>query len=405
MSPNDDGAPIAEATVDAASCVVEVGGRRWPFAIDLATGALSIVIDGQSHTVEPLSWREKTTLARYARAPSGLVDAALLRHRLGGADPLSGDDSTREELALVALARWLNGLGPYDGGTTLDPVRLAAMAAAACRESGATLAELAALPAAEVELIAATATVPARVDQLRAASGPASSLGSELSAEPLSDGLTRIVIVPDPVPSPAESGSEPDTGPGDPGERAYDVVAAGDDSEVRPVAQPANGATVGLVQVEGPSSREDLPFLSRPHPAREADPAPGQPDPSASTATLPSARTAARTVSPPLAPAPHHLARRSVQSARGARPSPRPRSAGPHDSLATAFPAVRLAPTDAPHTDVPAASPAPPVVSAPARHPAPDAATTPASDLDAVLIEVARRLEQAVDDLGLDPEG
>src|SRR6476661_6612344 len=54
--------------VDQVAWVVEVDGQRWPFEIELATGAAHLRLGAGIAVVQPLSWREKLTLARYAGA-------------------------------------------------------------------------------------------------------------------------------------------------------------------------------------------------------------------------------------------------------------------------------------------------------------------------------------------------
>ncbi|MDP9317471.1 MAG: hypothetical protein M3O94_00040, partial [Actinomycetota bacterium] len=196
------------ATVDDASCVVEVDGSQWPFEIDLATGVVTVDIGGQAHTVQPLSWREKVTLARYARARTSLLDAALLRHRLGArtdTDARIGSAAPAPSLetrALVALARWLNDFGPGGSGAPLDPVTLTGIASRASRASGLSLPELDALTAAEVELIAAAAHASEASEARAVAAFAAQQAGSpSIDDHPTDDGLTRIVVVPDPAPS------------------------------------------------------------------------------------------------------------------------------------------------------------------------------------------------------------
>jgi hypothetical protein len=169
-------------TVDAAACVVDVDGQRRPFSIDLTTGAVTLGSGAGAVTIEPLTWREKLTLARFGRAEGRLLDSALIAHRLAGDDdrPVTG---SAEDRALVALARWVNGFSPNGGAAPLDPLLLARIGAVARRAGELSSAELDRMPAVEVELLAeALPVVEAR---------------SETRAEN-DDGVTRIVIAPDP---------------------------------------------------------------------------------------------------------------------------------------------------------------------------------------------------------------
>jgi len=114
--------------VDQDACVVDVDGQRWPFEIELATGEAHLHLDTGSATVQPLTWREKITLARYATADGELLDQALLRHRLG-APPVPDRFPEPQRRALIELARWVNGFAPYQGRTVpLDPLRLGEVA-------------------------------------------------------------------------------------------------------------------------------------------------------------------------------------------------------------------------------------------------------------------------------------
>jgi len=464
MSPPDP----RSATVDEAACVVHVDGQRRPFSIDLATGAVTLGSGAGATTIEPLTWREKLTLARFVRAESRLLDSALIAHKLMGDDDSPVAESA-EGRALVAVARWVNGFGPDGGAAPLEPRLLARIGDRARQAGELSPAELDRMPAVDVELLAeALATGDAR---------------SESGRED-DDGVTRIVVMPDPqagepdfddqvgaaaVPTAAVPRSDdlPYLGPaplpvgrsapGSPG-----PAGAGGADRPPPDRRPDPGlrpmpTETGPVPGRPPAGRGDGTYLGpaplpvgrpAPPPARRPDPGlhpttsetgpvPGRPpagggdgnalrprpidgegspppDGSAGPGSEPAwwspdATTPSRPDSPgdPVArsavvPAGRHGA------SGGLAAGPRgPRVAHPRRATAPVLPVLPPLPVPNPiagqPTD-PITVPAPPVsFTAPA---APGARPAPAgAEIDRVLDELANRLEQAVEDLGLDGEG
>jgi hypothetical protein len=248
------GGPPGVPTIDETGCFVEIDGERWPFEVNLATGEVDLIVDGRPHAVRPLTWREKRTLARYAAAGPTLIDAALVRHRLSGsvrgADDAASAVPGREQRAVAALARWVNGLSPGGTARQLDPVALQAVHVQVLHATGLPAAELEAMAALDVEVMASVADRPE--------SGPTSYPTSDRSpgdgsAPPPSEddpGLTRIVFLPDPSgdvaePAPAEDGPA--------SESFDDGTTRGTD---RHAEQPARRAPLLRAAPDG-----DLPFL------------------------------------------------------------------------------------------------------------------------------------------------
>jgi hypothetical protein len=431
MSPPDP----QSATVDAAACVVHVDGQRRPFSIDLATGAVTLGSGVGATTIEPLTWREKLTLARFGRAEGRLLDSALIAHKLMGDDDRPVLESA-EGRALVALARWVNGFGPHGGAAPLEPRLLARIGARARRAGELSPADLDRMPAVEVELLA---------DAL-ATADPRSERGPEDD-----DGVTRILVVPDPGPGePAFDDDQVDAAT----VLAATVPAATVPAATVPAATVPAGtvpaatvpaatvpaATVPAATVPRPG---DLPYLGsaplsagrsapdRPGPARaggaDHPPPARRPDPALRPmptetgpvpAPAPDGRGDGHGDSDTLRPWPMD-GHGSPAADRSAGPrsepplwspvatAPRPRAAHPRRATAPVLPVLPVLPAPNPIAARPAdpitvpASPAP--FTAPA---APGARPAPAgAEIDRVLDELAHRLEQAVEDLGLDGEG
>lgn len=398
MSPPDP----RSATVDAAACVVHVDGQRRPFSIDLATGAVTLGSGAGATTIEPLTWREKLTLARFGRAEGRLLDSALIAHKLMGDDDRPVLESA-EGRALVALARWVNGFGPHGGAAPLEPRLLARIGARARRAGELSPADLDRMPAVEVELLA---------DAL-ATADPRSERGSEDD-----DGVTRILVVPDP-------------GPGEPAFDDDQVDAATVLAATRPAAtvpaatvpRPGDLPYLGSAPLSAGRSAPDRPGPARaggadhPPPARRPDPAlrPMPTETGPVPAPAPDGRGDGHGDSDTLRPWPMD-GHGSPAADRSAGPrseppwwspvatAPRPRAAHPRRATAPVLPVLPAPNPIAARPADPITVPAPPVpFTAPA---APGARPAPAgAEIDRVLDELAHRLEQAVEDLGLDGEG
>jgi hypothetical protein len=296
---------------------------------------------------------------------------ALVTHRLTDHEPpLLGP---AERAALVALARWLNGVQTPDA---IDPDVLSQVAASARRHTGLSPAELDDRPAREVESLAAGGpTVTAR-------SAPGAAIGPEAALAPArttaapaaptalpepalaaDDGVTRVVILPDPPRQPgAPEAPDAPEAPA-PVERPQPPVV---EEKSLPAGRPP--ALVGLSTDVGREA-EDLPFLA------------------AAAPYLPAAR--------PIAPPPVH---RSVdQAAATAAPRPQAESTG---ATERGVPAHRVAPVHLPRVrDSRGHRPL-------ADQPVPVRQTTAGTplDLDAIAAALTERLDRAAADLGLDPE-
>ncbi|MBC6459910.1 hypothetical protein [Actinomadura sp. HBU206391] len=225
---------VRNARVDPETLTVRVGDRSWPFDIDLATAVVSVRIDGVRHELRPLCWREKLVLARYAAVAPQHVDAALVTGRIT-AEPDGAADAWP---ALVALARWVNGLdGPVARpGCPLDAALLGRVSAAACRHTGCAPTELGELAAMEVESLAGPLADGPTADgdegtgrdllhEVAPAAAPRHGGGDagHGTAGP-GDGVTRIVVIPDPQDGSAANGS---TGPGHAADDSADETAGG----------------------------------------------------------------------------------------------------------------------------------------------------------------------------------
>ena len=428
----------AEPFVDAVSLRVHAGGRSWPFDIDLVTGELVVDLDGAQWTLPPLRWREKLTLARYAASASALLDAALVAHRLSGARPTGpGPAAAAEWSVLVALARWLNGFaGPVD----LDPVEFARVAAVVCRRTGLSPADLDDRLAAEVELLAGDPADSAGQDAITGTAGSAAGAPD--------DGVTRIVVVPDPPDGDAQPeaagaavrpapGDEPTPMPAGPPATAAPPTSPSRPSRHRPPAQSGR-RPLGIVGMRA-SGTSDLPFLAVGQAAHEtaaAGAATDAPATGASDSTTAPRSTAPEPAAPePAAPEPTAPEPAALEpTAPGASAPPPPPGAGP--ATVERWPPAGPVPSSQPVP--PLLEPPVPVTRATGRplRTRPDstpplaaavpphrpyaspsgtswpAATAPAvagertlteADLDAVVAALTERLDRAVAELGLDP--
>jgi hypothetical protein len=439
-----------DVRVDAAALTVHSGGRVWPFEVDLDTGAAVVDVDGVRRTLRPLRWREKLTLARCAGERPDLVDAALVEGRLTGS-PLPDVADPVARAALAAVARWVNGFDPSAARTAV-PLNLAALArvaVAAVRHTGLRPGELDDRPAIEVELLAAVdrAEVDEKGGEGQLESGPDAQPGAS-SGEDLfvgaRDGVTRIVVVPDPGPAlerppsgglgPAEDVPDPGDGPvarsmpkpllgavrsdpgqpspargdapdspaeavpvarGEPGDRAEGAGAGRPDGVERPgwTGPPA----LSSVQAEGRRAGEDLPFLGGP-----ASGAPRQRLSVRGHGTSAGHRypRAPRT-SPP-------AGRAEPVLEWAAPPTPiafedREAPAAPvHSPASVRSAASATGPAAAPVSVVNMTAPVPAAVT-PLGPPSGSAPAAVPMNLDSIVDELTRRLERAVDDLGLDP--
>ncbi len=170
------------AQVDPDRGEVSVGDRRWPFELDCRHGTLAVDFDGERWRLQPHSWRAKRILARFAHLGERFLQEQFVRLALGEAGPMPDDPARRE--ALLALARWLNAPGG-EPPLPLDQRVLATVTVQVCAAMQLAPGAVDDLDAADVELL------------WRASRGEASPGQDD---EP--DG-TRIVIVPDPRPAAA----------------------------------------------------------------------------------------------------------------------------------------------------------------------------------------------------------
>lgn len=196
-------------SVDPAAGAV-VGEGHWPFRFDCRTGQASIEIGGRVVRVRPLLWREKIILSRFAHVGGEFLAEHFLQICLDDSAP--GRPEGREREVLTALALWVNYPEGAGKGLAFDGRLLARATVGVCRLMGLTPGDLDARDATEVESFWSLARDggethgEADEESLKEAAsderlGAAAPRG--VAEEPQgADGLTRIVILPDPPAAP-----------------------------------------------------------------------------------------------------------------------------------------------------------------------------------------------------------
>lgn len=172
--------------IDADAMVVRDGDRALPFEAVVAQGSAVLDPGGAAVTVRLLGWSEKCALARFAGQGGAFLERQLLLACAPGVQAADHD-------AAVALAMWLHA--PEGDALPFDAALLARVTAGLCERLGQGPAELARLPAPEVE-----ALWRAMAEQPGVTAAPAHA------AAPPPERTTRIVIEPDPE-SPEEYGT------------------------------------------------------------------------------------------------------------------------------------------------------------------------------------------------------
>jgi hypothetical protein len=105
---------------------------RWTCDLDERDGSARIQVAGEDFCVRPLTWRQKTLLARHAALGTEFVEHRFLQMSAGTARlPVDGTD--REVLRTLAL--WVNAPGtePF---LPLDSIELTAVTVDVCRSTG-----------------------------------------------------------------------------------------------------------------------------------------------------------------------------------------------------------------------------------------------------------------------------
>ncbi|OEO32853.1 hypothetical protein VW23_009505 [Devosia insulae DS-56] len=300
------------ARVDIRQMQVRDGDLTLPFTADAGAGTAVLDPLGQPSKLRTVRWGEKCRLARYADADPAFLEAQFLALCSDGGPA----DAVRRP-ALVALALWLQGTAAPP--LPLDPTGLGEVTLGLCRTLGITPVQLGEMAVPEVEA-------------LWLALGQSDTAATTTDADPVADGMTRIVIEPDPRPA-----------TDDVAERPPETMPHGDKAVDRPVPrsaqgqpQPANG--------QAPRHTEDAaPIAPR---TASASPAPAVPPASApgSDTPLRVVRNAATAASP------GRLGNRSAR--RG--PPPRFRIETPSPSAPAPSATIETGPT-------PVATPAVPV--------------------------------------------
>jgi hypothetical protein len=356
------------AHVDGAAGAVRLGDASWPLELDCASSTATLVVDGSRLVLRPLRWREKTVLARFAGLGEAFLRDQLVRACLAEGEP-PRDGPAGE--AVLAVALWLNAgepAGAAPAALPLDGEVLALATLDVCRSLGLAPGDLDDRDAPEVEALFRAAERDAGAARPGAPPADAPVLpGPPHDPWAASEGVRRILVVPDEPASPDVPGDKP---PLD------DAAAHGHAPE-----------TVGL----------ELPAQASPG-TTAAAPAPDRTE-----------RTDERALRFRVRAARLAAGDRPAESRRAEREPWRPREPDPgHEDAALAADAPAPAMTG-PWPEPPArrrngstwdGRASQPVAPAPVA-----AAAAPSLDLDAVLDELTTRLEQAAADLGVDVDG
>ena len=384
-----------QARVDARRQVVTNGKESWPFEVDCRDASVQIEIGERSFRVRSLTWREKNNLARFAHLGEEFVRRQFLKLCVGEAS-MPAPESQRE--ALFALAAWLNDPGP-EPALPLNTEILSRTLAGLCRSMMVGPEAFDNRPALEVEALW-------RLTEPRLEPGIPESANHPASTGTVHSDWTKIIITPDADPEAGESRTA------EPAETAQDAPPI---SEPAPQAENTREPQAGRSQeapaaLSNPPRRQD-PVLNRtPEKVQAAErdwpagarfrvmipvslPGPRQPAASVSKeqpVSSPPRGTAVATAieeQPVLSPAPD--AAPAAPSAAHA-----PDKAVPLVRFSTAWPSGQSASVATQGLVVRAPEPA-----APSAAPSTPAQAAAAFDL---LEELADRLEEAAEELGID---
>jgi hypothetical protein len=224
--------------VDARALMVRDGAAGIGFEVDCGAAKATLDPGGEPHRLRVLSWSEKGSLARFTDAGAAFIEEQFVAICGDGTVP---QDPARRAAA-TALALWLHG--PL--ALPLDPPLLGEVTIRLCAELGVGPAELAALPAPEVEAL---------WHSLRA--GPTDAGALDGDGPTAADGVTRILIQPDPserVEPPLQAAQSPDPEAWVPTSEA---------------AGPLDGASAA-VEAEAAPARPGVPAPAGPRPAEPA---------------------------------------------------------------------------------------------------------------------------------------
>lgn len=236
------------ARVDARALVVRDGATAIPFAVDCGIGAATLDPAGDAHRLRVLRWNEKCSLARFADAGPAFIERQFMAICSDGTIP---DDPSRRAAA-AALALWLH----RSPALPLDPALLAGVTLRLSAALGVGPADLAALPAPEVEAL---------WQAIEAQDTSSDSVDPKARIVP--DDVTRIVIEPDP---PERADGVPD---GDPPTDPGQAVSR----SMQPDPLEASAAAAGT---ESAAARlGSMPARDAPRPNDRPIPPSSQPDP------------------------------------------------------------------------------------------------------------------------------
>ncbi len=180
------------ARVDIRQMQVRDGDLTLPFTADAGAGTAVLDPLGQPSKLRTVRWGEKCRLARYADADPAFLEAQFLAICSDG-----GPADVARRPALVALALWLQGTAAPP--LPLDPTRLGEVTLGLCRTLAIGPVQLGEMPVPEVEA-------------LWLALGQSDLAATTSDADPLADGMTRIVIEPDPGPATDDVAEPPPPG-------------------------------------------------------------------------------------------------------------------------------------------------------------------------------------------------
>lgn len=186
--------------VDGDSGALTVGPEDWPVEPDGLSGSVVVRCAAVSYRVRPLRWSEKLVLARLATLGPAVRRRALLQACVTSE---SKEPPKIPQLieALVAVAEWVNATPDGANPVADHPAALAAVALDVMRATGMSAADLAVMDAVQVEMLWQASGGDVRVERsMRQASSDQSvarGTADAVASEPVEDGLTRILIVPD----------------------------------------------------------------------------------------------------------------------------------------------------------------------------------------------------------------
>jgi hypothetical protein len=215
-----------QASVVASSLVVRFEESSWPFQLNLREGTASIAVDGRVYEVRPLTWREKTRLARFAHLGQEFIQARFLEACLGGPDNYPATGSS--QAVLEALAMWINLPSEDVYGLPLEQNTLANVTIELCRSLGVGPMAIGELSAPEAEMLWQNLDHAMYEDE--SSRFPARAQSKQINASPLAAERrfntwladehqfeNKIIIIPDPVhprmDAPQFSSEQPDLRP------------------------------------------------------------------------------------------------------------------------------------------------------------------------------------------------